>query len=99
MDRKNITIVSLSATAVILLVLLVLFQWFNTPKVVFAGSMEARGGDYVATMSKIASDVEAMYLLDARSRTMGIYLYDNNTKQVELRRTIVLSQSETIAPR
>jgi hypothetical protein len=94
MDRKNITIVSLASSAVILLALLVFLQMFNSPNVVVAGSMEARGGDYIATMGKIASDAEALFLLDSRSRNIGIYYYDNNSKRIELYNIVPLSQIE-----
>ena len=99
MDRKNITIITLTTTAVILLAALVFVQMFNSPNVVVAGSMEARGGDYVATMGKIASDVEALFLLDARSRNMGIYYYDNNSKRIELYQVLPLAQIERPADR
>lgn len=99
MDRKNLTIASLAASAFILLVALVLLQMFNSQNVVVAGSMEARGGDYVATMGKIASDAEALFLLDARSRNMGVYYYDNNTKRVELYQITPVSQLDRAAGR
>jgi hypothetical protein len=94
MDRKNITIVTLVSSAFVLLVALVLLQMFNSPNIVQAGSMEARGGDYVATMGKIATDSEALFLLDARSKNMGIYYYDNSSKRVELFQVVPVGQGE-----
>jgi hypothetical protein len=99
MKRQNITIISLSASAIILLVVLVLVQWFAVPQTVVAGSMEARGGDYVATVANIASDVQGLFLLDARSRTVGIYFYDNNTKRVELMSSFPISEVEQVPTR
>ena len=99
MKRQNITIISLASSAFIMLIALVLVQWLAAPQVVVAGSMEARGGDYVATVANIASDVQGLFLLDARSRTMGIYFYDNSTKRVELMSTFPISDVEQLPAR
>ncbi len=99
MDRKNITIISLVATAFALMILLVLIQLYTKPQVVMAGGMQARGGDYCATISQTASDEEALWVLDSRSKTVGIYQYDNNTRRIELRKTFPIAQLEQIPPR
>jgi len=99
MKRQNITIISLAVSAFVLMAALVFVQWFTTPQAVVAGSMEARGGDYVATVANIASDVQGLFLLDARSRTLGIYFYDNNSKRVELMSSFPISEVEQMPAR
>jgi len=47
MNGKNITIICLFGSSLILLTLLTIVQIFVSPPVVVAGSMQASGGDYI----------------------------------------------------
>jgi hypothetical protein len=93
MDRKNILIVGLSFSAVILLIALVVIQLFTVPQVVMAGG-QVTGGDYIITSAKTASGEEAVWIMDSRSRNIGVYQFDNSTRRLELRRIFPISQTE-----
>ncbi len=96
MDRKNILIASLSTSALILMAVLVLIQIFAVPQPVMAVGQE-KGGDYAVTISRMANGEEALWVLDARTQTMGIYQYDTSTRRVEVRRVFPLAQAQ-VAP-
>jgi len=93
MDRKNILIASLSTSALVLIALLVLIQVFTSPQPAMAIGQE-KGGDYAVTLARMANGEEALWVLDARSRNVGIYQYDTQTRRVELRRTFPLAQAQ-----
>jgi len=94
MDTKseNTGIMILTCTAVVLLVVLSLVQVGSGPSVVLAGSMQDRGGDYSATVARLSEDQEAVWILDCRNATIGIYQYDISSKRLELRQTFTLEQ-------
>jgi hypothetical protein len=96
MDRKNILIAGLSFSAVILLIALVVIQLFTAPQVVMAGG-QVTGGDYIITSAKTASGEEAVWIMDSRSRNIGVYQFDNSTPRLELRRIVAITQFEQIA--
>ncbi len=92
MKGKDITIICLFASSLILLTLLTLTQLFVTPKPVFAGSMQASGGDYIATIARVTEGEEALWVLDCRTKTVGIYQYDNGSRSLELRTTFTVKE-------
>lgn len=98
MDRKNIFIAGLSASAFILLVALTLIQLFSNPQVVVA-SGQVTGGDYIITSAKTANGEEAMWIMDTRSRNIGVYQFDNSSRRLELRRIYPMIQTEQLMTR
>lgn len=84
MDRKNTLILGLTASAMVLMGLLALIQLFYIPQNTFAVGQQ-NGGDYVVTTSRTANGEEALWVLDARTRNIGIYQYDNSLRQLVLR--------------
>ncbi len=92
MNGKNITIICLFASSLILLTLLTITQMFVAPTPVFAGSMQASGGDYIATISRVTQGAEALWVLDCRTKTVGIYQYDNGSRSLELRTTFTIKE-------
>ncbi len=98
MERKNILIAGLSASAFILLVALALIQLLSSPQVVLAGG-QVTGGDYIVTSAKTASGEEAVWIMDTRSRNIGVYQFDNSTRRLELRRIYPIPQTEQIPTR
>lgn len=98
MDRKNILIAGLSASAFILLVILTLIQLFAAPQVVLAGG-QVTGGDYIITTSKTVNGEEAIWIMDSRSRNIGVYQFDNSTRRLELRRIVPITQTEQMPTR
>ena len=76
--NENTPIYVLACTALIMVVLLAVIQLGGTSQVVYAGSMQAAGGDYRITVSQITSGQEAVWVLDCRTQTMGVYQYDNS---------------------
>jgi hypothetical protein len=85
MDRTNKAIIALTAISVILLAVFV-FVHLNAVPVSIAGSMQASGGDYHACMVRTMTEDEAIWILDTRSKNIGIYQYDNAARRLELRR-------------
>jgi hypothetical protein len=98
MDRKNVLIAGFSASAFILLVALILIQLFSAPQIVLAGG-QVTGGDYIITSAKTTSGEEAIWIMDTRSRNIGIYQFDNTTRRLELRRIYPILQTEQIPNR
>jgi hypothetical protein len=98
MERKNLLITSLSTSALVLMGILVLIQMFANPQPVIAVGQE-KGGDYAVTISRMANGEEALWVLDARNRTVGIYQYDTATRRVELRRVFPIAQAQVAATR
>ncbi len=92
MNGKNITVICLFGSSLILLTLLTIVQVFVTPPVVFAGSMQASGGDYIATIARTSDAEEVLWILDCRTKTIGIYQYDNTTRRLELRTTFTVKE-------
>lgn len=88
--NHNIPIFALTGSALVLLVALCLVYLAGSPPPAQAGSMQASGGDYTMTISQVSTGEEALWILDSRSRTVGIYQYDNNEKQLMLRRIFPL---------
>ncbi len=84
MVKKDYFIIGLLASAVILLTLLFVFE-SGKPQIVYAGSMQGRGGDYIATISRASATEEVLWVLDCRNKTAGIYQYDPGSRTVELR--------------
>jgi hypothetical protein len=98
MDRKNIMIAGLSATAFALLLVLVLIQLFTAPQAVWAGG-QVTGGDYIITTGKTASGEETVWIMDSRSQNIGVYQFDNTTRRLELRRILPVAQAAQIPAR
>ncbi len=92
MNGKNITIICLFISSLILLTLLTITQIFISPTPVFAGSMQASGGDYIATIARTSQGEEVLWLLDCRTKTIGIYQYDNSSRMLELRTTFTVKE-------
>ena len=90
MDSKNILIVILTVSAVGLAIVLAILTVFS-PAVARAGG-QVTGGDYVVTTAKLTTGGDAVWILDSRSRNVGVYQYDLATKRVELRRVIPVAQ-------
>ena len=88
--NPNTTIMILTCTALALVAILALMNSTTTPSDVFAGSMQESGGDYIVTAAQLSADQEAVWVLDARSKMIGIYQYDVSTGKLELRRTLSL---------
>ncbi|MFA5863268.1 MAG: hypothetical protein WC975_01120 [Phycisphaerae bacterium] len=95
MDRKNILILSLSASAFALLLLLVLLQLVSSPQQALAAGQQ-NGGDYILTTARTVSGEDSLWVLDGRSRNVGIYQYDNNLKRLELRRVFPVAPPPAI---
>lgn len=94
MDNKqhNTTIMILMCTALAMLTMLTILNWSDDSTVAFAGSMQDRGGDYSITVAQLSSDQEAVWILDSRYKTVGVYLYDAKSKRLELRRVVSLAE-------
>lgn len=84
MEKKDYLIMIMMVLSVVLLAILFFTDNFQ-PKIVYAGSMCASGGDYIATVSTTSSSEEVLWILDCRSKIAGIYQYDPGSKMVELR--------------
>jgi hypothetical protein len=100
-DGKNLAIGILSTTAVILLVGLVLIQ--SRPEPAFASGVGVEGGDYVMAVGRIDERTEALYVIDAPTNRMVVYVYDFKSGQLlpldrvdlgELRRSVLGSGSQ-----
>jgi secreted trypsin-like serine protease len=98
MDRKNIVIAGLSASAFLLLIVLTVIQLFSAPQVVLAGG-QVTGGDYIVTSAKTANDEDAIWVMDTRSRNIGIYQFDNSSRRLELRKLYSIAQTEQLLTR
>lgn len=92
MDKKKVIIASLFASSLILLTLLTVVHLFVSPQIVIAGSMQDRGGDYIATVSSVSSDEDVLWVLDCRTKTAGIYQYDPGSRMLELRTSLTVRQ-------
>ena len=84
------TIMILMITALALVAVLALMNSTGGPADVWAGGTQESGGDYIVTVAQLSSGQQAVWILDARSRMIGIYQYDVSTERLELRRTLSL---------
>ncbi|NLX04677.1 MAG: hypothetical protein GXY33_06000 [Phycisphaerae bacterium] len=93
-DKQTKLIIALLCSALLMtMALLVLDRGMLTSEAL-AGSMQDRGGDYAITMARQTDSQEAVWVMDARSRTIGVYMYDVTSKRLELLKTLVLAESQ-----
>jgi len=90
-QNQNMTITILICTALVMLAVLTVFDFDRTGPAAYAGSMQDRGGDYSVTVAQLSSGQEALWILDTRHETIGVYLVDNKTKRLELRKVLRLA--------
>lgn len=93
--KDNTLIMVLICSAVVLLVVLCLVTLNSGPQIAVAGSMQDRGGDYSITVARLSQGQETVWVLDCRNETVGVYLYDNGSRRLELQRRFPLSTVQT----
>ena len=89
-DSKNITIVMLLLSAVVLSVLLL--ASIQTAAPVQAGNTSARFGDYVMAPGARAKSFDNLYVIDVLQKRLNVYSADPNRKRVEILDTVDLAQ-------
>ncbi len=92
--KENMTIMMLICSAVVMLVVLTIVNLAG-PQDAFAGAMQAQGGDYRATIASLSDGQDTLWILDCRSKVMGIYLYDTKDDRLELKQTTTIQQLHT----
>jgi len=93
-EKLNTSIIALAASALVLAVILAVIHLAVLPRTAVADNVQSSGGDYNMVAARVTTGDEAVWVLDARSRTVGIYQYDNNSQSLELRRTFSLQAVE-----
>jgi hypothetical protein len=91
MDSKNLTIGVLSVTATILLVGVILMSTVGQQPAMGYGQVD-RGGDYVLLTSQWRTEHELLWVLDGRSRALGMYFFDPRRSRLELVATLDLTE-------
>lgn len=91
MDSKNLTIGVLSVTATILLVGVILMGTVGQQPAMGYGQLD-RGGDYLLLTSQWRTEHELLWVLDGRSRTLGMYYFEPRRSRLELVGTIDLAE-------
>ena len=91
MDNKSLALGTLSVTAVILAVALLLVGNLAQPSVALASGQNVAGGDYVMMGGQFQNSLELVYIMDLAARRMNVYGFDANKKQLVLVQTIDLA--------
>jgi hypothetical protein len=91
MDNKSLALGTLSVTALILAVALLLVGHLAQPQVALASGQNVAGGDYVMMGGQFQSSLELVYIMDRAARRLNAYGFDWNKKQLVLLQTIDLT--------
>ncbi|NOX57710.1 MAG: hypothetical protein GXP29_02485 [Planctomycetes bacterium] len=91
-SAKNIAIGSLSITAVILLVGILLVNAIPAP--VQAGSVSSYGGDFTVTIGRVTRDAELIYLVDNTTERLLVYGLQRKTGRVAILDKAEISQGK-----
>jgi len=85
-DSKNVTIVMLLISAVILSVLVLATQPTH------AGNSSARFGDYIMSAGARADSFDNLYVIDVLQKRLNVYSLDPNKRRMEILDTVDLTQ-------
>ena len=86
-DSKNVTIVMLLISAVVLTVLML-----ATTQPADAGNTSARFGDYVMSPGARADSFDNLYVIDVLQKKLNVYSTDPNKRRLEILDSIDLTQ-------
>lgn len=97
MNKQNVAIVGLLALALVLTWVWSVMPGDLTTNAALAGSMQASGGDYTITVARLSEGQEAIWLIDGRNQTLGVYTFDTRSKELSLEKTLSLSEVSAAA--
>jgi hypothetical protein len=83
MDARNLTIAVLTVTAAVLTVGLLLVQMLGPQQALAYGQMD-RAGDYVVATGQLQNNTEVVYITDGGLGRLNVYLFNRNTRQIDL---------------
>ncbi len=84
MDTKTFAIGTLTVTAVILAAALLLVGALGKPQEAMAFGQSAYGGDYYMVSGQYQTGTEVVYIMDSAANRLNTYVYNINTKTVDL---------------
>jgi hypothetical protein len=87
MNKQNVTIGLLSATAVLLMVAVI---FIGQADQAVAGNSESRGGDYVAVSLGVRADREVQVVIDNSVERLNVYGLNDTGSGVELGAPLII---------
>ncbi len=92
MDNKNFAIGTLSVTAVVLLMALIILAQFPAQHPAFGFAQTAVGGDYIMFGGQIEESNELIYVIDIAVRQMNVYAANPSKRELLLVQRIDLQR-------
>lgn len=88
-DNKNLTILVLSITAVILLAIVVGTKMDNSA---YAGGVAMKQNEWIMTAAAATSKSDMLYMINVGQRQMNVYAVNTNNKKIEKIDTVSLDE-------